>query len=209
MMTRRYLLCTGNPGKAAELRTLLPADIELVTLADVGLPADLPETGGTLEENALQKARFAHGRTALPCIADDTGLEVDALQSAPGVRSARYAGPAKDAVANMAKLLDELQGVRDRSARFRTVIALVKDDGTHLFQGEVRGRISEEPRGRGGFGYDPVFVPAGSPRTFAEMDAVEKNRVSHRARAVDELVKWLAINGSVPAGSSSSGPSGG
>lgn len=188
----RYLLCTGNPGKVAELRALLPAHIELITLAEAGLPNDLPETGDTLEANALQKARFAHERTGLPCIADDTGLEVAALGGAPGVLSARYAGPAKDPVANMAKLLRELADAQDRSARFRTVIAWVDRDDEHLFTGEVLGRITEEARGSGGFGYDPVFLPEMSDLTFAELDATRKNAISHRGQAVWKLARWLA-----------------
>jgi XTP/dITP diphosphohydrolase len=188
----RYLLCTGNPGKAAELRALLPVGIELVTLTEAGLPTDLPETGDTLEANALQKARYAHERTGLPCIADDTGLEVDALNGAPGVLSARYAGEAKDPAANMAKLLHELQGVTDRSARFRTVIALVDGEGERTFEGEVRGTITEAPRGTGGFGYDPVFLPEMSDLTFAELDPRRKNAISHRGMAVWKLVRALA-----------------
>ena len=190
-MTMRYVLCTGNPGKAAELRALLPAHIELITLAETGLPLDLPETGDTLEANALQKARFAFERTGLPCIADDTGLEVPSLGNAPGVYSARYAGETKDPAANMAKLLRELEGEADRSARFRTVIALVDRNGEHTFEGVVSGRIAEALCGTGGFGYDPVFVPENESRTFAELSAAEKNRISHRGRAVRELVNWL------------------
>lgn len=188
----RYLLCTGNPGKAAELRDLLPKGIELITLAEAGLPTDLPETGDTLEANALQKARFAHERTGLPCIADDTGLEADALNGAPGVLSARYAGEAKDPAANMVKLLDELRDAPDRSARFRTVIALVTGHGEHTFEGEVRGTITDAPRGTGGFGYDPVFLPEMSDLTFAELDARRKNAISHRGRAVWKLVRFLS-----------------
>lgn len=188
----RYLLCTGNPGKAEEMRALLPDTIELVTLAEAGLPADLPETGATLQDNALQKARFAHARTGLPCIADDTGLEVGALQGAPGVLSARYGGEAKDPAANMAKLLHELSGASDRSARFRTVIALVSHEGEHTFEGEVRGTITEAPRGNRGFGYDPVFLPEMSDLTFAELDARQKNAISHRGMAVWKLVRFLS-----------------
>lgn len=190
-MKARYLLCTGNAGKAAELRALLPDSIELVTLAEVGLPDDLPETGNTLEANALQKARFAFERTGLPSIADDTGLEVEALYGAPGVRSARYAGDAKDPAANVAKLLLDLRDIDDRKARFRTVIALVSTDIERTFEGEVAGEINRHPRGERGFGYDPVFVPEQGPLTFAEMDSIVKNAVSHRARAVRKLVDWF------------------
>ncbi len=191
-MAERYLLCTGNPGKAVELRALLPAGIELLTLTDAGLPTELPETGDTLEANALQKARYAHGLTGLPCIADDSGLEVDALNGAPGVKSARYAGEAKDPMANMAKLLDELRGRTDRSARFRTVIAYVDRGIEHTESGEVRGRIITEQRGTGGFGYDPVFLPGMSDLTFAEMEPRMKNAISHRGQAVWKFVRWLS-----------------
>ena len=187
----RLLLCTGNPGKVLELKALLPNGIELLSLADVGLPADLPETGATLEANALQKARFAHERTGLVCVADDTGLEVDALAGAPGVHSARYAGDLKDSMLNMAKLLEELGGKEDRRARFRTVIALVASTGSHTFSGSVEGDITEELLGSGGFGYDPVFRPMGSELTFAQMDGSAKNGISHRGKAVRELVAYL------------------
>lgn len=187
----QLLLCTGNAGKLAELRALLPG-MELLSLPEVGLPTDLPETGDTFAANALQKARFAHERTGLPCIADDSGLEVDALQGAPGVYSARYAGAAKDAGANMAKLLRELEGFTDRSARFRTVIALIDAQGEHLFEGEVCGTITTAARGSNGFGYDPVFLPVMSDLTFAELDAKRKNAISHRGHAVWKLVRFLS-----------------
>ena len=188
----RLLLCTGNPGKAEELCLLLPSGTEVITLADAGLPADLPETGDTLEANALQKARFAHARTGLPCLADDTGLEVRALNGAPGVLSARYAGPAKDPVANMQRLLHELSGAPDRSARFRTVIAYVADGAERIFEGSAEGAITHAPRGAGGFGYDPIFQPTGHQRTFAEMSVQEKNGMSHRAAAMRAAAAFLS-----------------
>jgi XTP/dITP diphosphohydrolase len=188
---KELVLCSGNPGKLAELRALLPPGVTVRALADVGLPDDLPETGDTLEANALEKARFAFERCGLPCLADDTGLEVEALDGAPGVRSARYAGPAKDPAANMALLLDRLAGVTDRRARFRTVLALVHAGGEQLFDGEVRGAITEGPRGTGGFGYDPVFLPEMSDLTFAELPAASKNAVSHRGRAMWRFAQWL------------------
>lgn len=187
-----YLLCTGNPGKAKELREILPPDIRLLTLQEVDLPTDLPETGDTFAGNALQKARFAFERTGLPCIADDSGLEVNALNGAPGVYSARYAGEAKDDAANMAKLLREMEGVADRSARFRTVVALIDKQGEHTFEGEVRGAITAEARGTNGFGYDPIFLPEMSDLTFAELDAKMKNAISHRGQAVWKLARFLA-----------------
>lgn len=191
----RYLLCTGNSGKAKELRELLPARIQLLTLQEAALPNDLPETGDTFTANALQKARFAFEHTGLPCIADDSGLEVTALNGAPGVHSARYAGEPKDDVANMVKLLRELKGVEDRRARFRTVIALIDGSGEHVFEGEVRGTITTEPRGTNGFGYDPVFLPEMSDLTFAELDAKMKNAISHRGQAVWKLARFLAERG--------------
>lgn len=187
----RILLCTGNPGKVAELKALLPAGIQLLSLAEAGLAADLPETGDTLEANAVQKAHFAHERCGLPCIADDTGLEVDALNGAPGVYSARYAGAQRDPQANMAKLLVALDGVADRKARFRTVLALVDASGVRTFEGEVEGSITTEPRGSCGFGYDPVFMPEGGMLTFAEMDVAAKNAISHRGLALRALVGSL------------------
>jgi len=188
----RLLLCTGNAGKVAELKLLLPKSIDLVSLVEAGLPLDLPETGETLEANALQKAHFAHQRTGLPCLADDTGLEVAALNGAPGAYSARYAGAAKDAVANMRKLLHELHGAADRTARFRTVIALVTDGAEHTFEGVVNGTIIEAPRGSGGFGYDPIFRPDGHALTFAEMDLQAKNTMSHRAMAMRAAADFLS-----------------
>ncbi|HEX2618270.1 MAG TPA: RdgB/HAM1 family non-canonical purine NTP pyrophosphatase [Flavobacteriales bacterium] len=186
------LLCTGNPGKIAEMRALLPTGLEVRGLTELGLPLDLPENGDTLEANALEKARFGHARTGLPAIADDTGLEVTALGGAPGVFSARYASEAKDAQANMAKLLHELKGPGDRSAQFRTVIALVDADGEHTFEGIVRGTITDAPRGTGGFGYDPVFLPEMSDLTFGELDARRKNAISHRAQAMWKLAQHLS-----------------
>jgi XTP/dITP diphosphohydrolase len=187
----QVLLCSGNPGKIVEMRALLASGTAVLGLADVGLPNDLPETGATFQENALQKARHAHAHTGLLCVADDSGLEVDALHGAPGVYSARYAGAAKDAAANMAKLLRELEGVQDRRARFRTVVALVGPQGEHCFTGSVEGRITTAARGTGGFGYDPVFEPEGSTLTFAEMDAVAKNAMSHRGQAMRALTEFL------------------
>lgn len=192
------VLCSGNQGKLIELRAMLPGGIRLLSLTDVGLAGELPETGTTLMENALQKARIVHEQCGLPCLADDTGLEVEALHGAPGVYSARYAGPQRDPGLNMARLLGELQGVAQRSARFRTVLALVDTEGEHTFVGDVQGHIANAPRGENGFGYDPVFVPDGEHRTFAEMDGAEKNRIGHRGRAVSAFVAWL-VSGDRPA----------
>lgn len=188
----KLLLCTGNHGKIAELRAMLPDDLELMGLAEAGLPSDLPETGDSFTANALQKARFAFEHTGLTCIADDSGLEVNALSGAPGVYSARYAGEEKNDRANMAKLLREMDGLDDRSARFRTVVALIDASGEYTFEGEVRGAITKEPRGSNGFGYDPIFLPEMSDLTFAELDAKMKNAISHRGQAVWKLARFLS-----------------
>jgi len=187
----RVVICTANAGKLKEFKALLPSGPTLLSLSDVGILDELPETGDTLEENALQKAREARGRCGEACVADDTGLEVDALRGAPGVRSARYAGDDRNDAANIQHLLRQLQGHRTRTARFRTVLAFVDEQGEHLFEGTVEGRILDVPFGDGGFGYDPVFIPEGSDRTFAEMSSTEKNAVSHRAKAVEQFVNYL------------------
>jgi XTP/dITP diphosphohydrolase len=167
----------------------------------LGITEDIPEDSPTLEGNALGKARYIHERTGLDCFADDTGLEVAALGGAPGVHSARYAADAGEAGAvagghnfdaNNRLLLRNLAGAEDRSARFRTVIALILDGQEYLFEGTVEGRIIEEYRGTEGFGYDPIFIPEGSTQTFAEMPAAEKNAISHRARAVEKLAEFLS-----------------
>ncbi|HRH68099.1 MAG TPA: RdgB/HAM1 family non-canonical purine NTP pyrophosphatase [Flavobacteriales bacterium] len=187
----RLVLCTGNAGKVAELRALLGTTIEVLSLHEVGLPLDLPETGDTLQANALEKARFAYQRCNIACLADDTGLEVDALHGAPGVFSARYAGEEKDASANIALVLREMIDRSDRKARFRTVLALVTAEGEYTFEGIVEGSITRAARGSGGFGYDPIFQPVGHERTFAEMDAATKNSMSHRALAMRSAMDHL------------------
>jgi XTP/dITP diphosphohydrolase len=184
---------SNNEHKLEEIRPLLPAGLTLLSLAAIGCHEELPETQDTLAGNARQKAEYVRQHYGVDCFADDTGLEVAALNGEPGVYSARYAGPQRRAEDNVAKLLQELAGAADRSARFRTVIALVRADGSvQEFAGEVAGYITEEPRGAGGFGYDPVFVPLeGDGRTFAEMSGAEKNCISHRARAVAGLLAFL------------------
>ena len=189
----RLCFASNNAHKVDEIRPLLPPGFELLSLADIGCHEELPETQDTLEGNARQKAEYVRQHYGVACFADDTGLEVAALGGAPGVYSARYAGPQRLAIDNVSKLLRELTGAPDRTARFRTVVALALADGTvHEFAGEVSGRISETPRGAGGFGYDPVFAPTESDgRTFAEMSGAEKNQISHRARAVAGLLAFL------------------
>ena len=161
-------------------------------LSDIQCHDEIPETADTLEGNALQKARYIHTHFQTDCFADDTGLEVEALNGAPGVYSARYAGPGHDSEANMRKLLADLEGESNRKARFRTVIALILDGKEYLFEGIVNGRIIEEKKGSAGFGYDPIFVPDGYNQTFAELGDDIKNRISHRAMATHKLAEFLS-----------------
>ncbi len=190
-MKKRYVFATNNSHKLNEVRAILHGQIEVLSLKDIGYHADIPETGDTLEANALIKARYVKQHYHLDCFADDTGLEVKALNNAPGVYSARYAG--EDCVArnNIAKLLNELQHTLDRKARFRTVIALVEGDSEYLFEGKIEGEITTECRGEAGFGYDPVFRPEGETQTFAELGDEVKNKISHRALAVKELARFI------------------
>jgi len=183
------VICTGNPGKRKEIEEMLPAAVRVLVPADLGIQSELPETGATLEENALEKARHVHQLCGLPCMADDTGLEVNALNGRPGVYSARYAGSANDPVQNMTKLLGELEGVQERGARFRTVIAFVTKEGETCFEGRVEGHIAEKPAGDGGFGYDPLFIPEGREETFAQMDPADKNAIGHRGKAMARFLE--------------------
>lgn len=185
------VFATNNAHKLAEVSAVLGDGYRLVTPRDCGVEEEIPETQATLEGNALQKARYLHARTGRDCFADDTGLEVAALGGAPGVHSARYATDGHDFAANNRLLLKNLEGQTDRRARFRTVVALILDGEEHLFEGIVEGRIIEAERGVEGFGYDPLFIPDGSDKTFAEMDADEKNAVSHRGRAIRKLAAHL------------------
>ena len=188
----RLVLATRNPGKVAELAARLDGlGVTLTTAAETDAP-EVEEDADTLRGNAEKKARVLFEHTGTPALADDTGLEVDALGGAPGVFSARFAGPDADAGANRRRLLAELAGVTERSARFRTVLAFADGAGVRFFDGVCEGEVTAEPAGDGGFGYDSVFRPAdGDGRTFAEMDADEKNAISHRGRALDALADWL------------------
>lgn len=188
----KIVFATNNAHKLSEVGAVLGEGYQLVTLREVGITEDIPETGQTLDENASQKARYVWERTGLDCFADDTGLEVEALGGAPGVRSARYATDGHDFAANNRKLLAELDGVSNRRARFRTVISLIEGGVERQVEGIVEGVIAESESGNEGFGYDPLFIPDGYDRTFADMSAEEKNAISHRARAVANLVKLLA-----------------
>lgn len=185
------LFATNNAHKLTEVSAVLGPDYRLTTPRDCGLTEEIPETQPTLEGNAAQKARYLYRRTGLDCFADDTGLEVEALDGAPGVRSARYATDGHDFAANNRLLLKNLEGIANRRARFRTVICLIEGGEERLFEGIVEGRIIDRETGTEGFGYDPLFIPDGFDRTFAEMTAEEKNAVSHRGRAVRRLAEYL------------------
>ena len=189
----KIIFATGNPGKLREAAEVLGEAFEIVTPTALGITEDIPETGSTLQENSLQKARYLFERTGLPCFADDTGLEVDALGGAPGIHTARYAGPGHDNQANMDKLLAELLHAENRRARFHTVITLILPDGEpRYFEGFCEGAIAPRKAGCGGFGYDPVFLPDAYPgRTLAEVSEEEKNAVSHRGNALRALAAWL------------------
>lgn len=187
------VFATNNAHKLSEIRAIFGDKLHILSLADIDCHDDIPETADTLEGNALIKARWVKDRYGFDCFADDTGLEVSALGGGPGVHTARYAYPDRhDPEANTQKLLAELDGKADRSAQFRTVIALIQNGEEHLFEGIVRGQIATEKRGTEGFGYDPVFAPEGEGgQTFAELGVEVKNRISHRARAVAKLAAFL------------------
>jgi XTP/dITP diphosphohydrolase len=185
------LIATNNKHKIEEIKPLLPVGIKLMTLSDFKFEEDIPETGDTLIDNALQKARFIHERFNVDCFADDTGLEIDALDGRPGVYSARYAGPQCSPKDNVEKVLEEMNGMVNRKARFITVIALIYNNQEFLFEGRVEGEMLTTIHGEGGFGYDPIFLPEGQYLSFAEMPLEMKNRISHRALAVAKLVEFL------------------
>ena len=189
----KIVFATNNAHKLSEVAQVVGDKFELVTLRECGITEDIPENEPTLEGNALAKARYVYSRTGLNCFADDTGLEVDALNGEPGVRSARYATDGHDDEANKRLLLERMQGVENRAAQFRTAVALIVDGKEYLFEGIVRGDIACEEHGAGGFGYDPLFLPEGGALTFAEMSAEAKNEISHRGRAVRKLAEFLKV----------------
>ena len=189
----KLMFATANLHKAKEAQAILPPGVQLLVPADLGSAQEIPETGNTLESNAMQKARTVWDIFGLDCFADDTGLEVQALGGAPGVYSARYAGPQANAEANMAKLLTKLKGQADRRAQFRCVIALILNGKEYYFEGCVPGHILERPQGDKGFGYDPIFVPQGYDCSFALMDSREKNAISHRGLALKQLARFLHL----------------
>lgn len=190
-MKRKIVFATNNAHKLQEMRQIAGEAFEILSLADIDCRQELPETADTLEGNASMKAQYVFDHFGLDCFADDTGLEVDALNGAPGVHSARYATDGHDDLANTALLLRNLSGVANRAARFRTAIALIEDGQLRLFEGKVEGAIATARSGAGGFGYDPVFIPNGHNCSFAEMTPEQKNAISHRARAAKALFDYL------------------
>lgn len=189
----KLVFATNNQHKLEEISRLLEGKHEIISLSSLGCQDEIPEDHDTLEGNALQKARYIKEHFGYDCFADDTGLEIEALNNRPGVYSARYAGPAKDSLENMKKVLEEMQGKTNRKACFRTVIALILDGREHLFEGRVDGEILTTQQGEAGFGYDPIFRPTGYEVSFAEMPMDEKNKISHRGRATRKLAEYLKM----------------
>jgi len=187
----KIVFATNNPNKLKEIQSLIPKEIEIISLKEIGCNEDIPETGDTLKANAFQKAQYIKDNFNYDCFADDTGLEIDELNGDPGVYSARYAGPERNASANMNKILNKLKGKKNRKAQFRTAIALILKGEEHLFEGKVEGYISKEKQGNEGFGYDPIFIPENNTRSFAQMSMQEKGAISHRGIAVKKLVTYL------------------
>ena len=192
-MTKQTLIfATNNDHKVQEIQSVIGDKFNIITLKEAGIDIDIPEPHDTLEANATEKSNTIHGLTKQNCFSEDTGLEVEALNGEPGVKSARYAGDTKNFQANIDKLFLNLRGKENRNAQFRTVISLILDNTEYLFEGICKGKITEYPKGLQGFGYDPVFVPDGSEKTFAEMSIEEKNIFSHRRKATDKLIAFLS-----------------
>jgi len=185
------VFATNNKHKLQEIRSILNSSVNILSLKDIDCHEDIPETGNTLNANASQKANYIFKKYNINCFADDTGLEIEALNGEPGVFSARYAGEDKDSEKNMKKVLENLKDKTNRSARFRTVISLIIDGKELLFEGVINGHIIETPKGNRGFGYDPIFVPDGYNQTFAELGDEIKNKISHRAKAVEKLTEYI------------------
>lgn len=189
---KNLVFATGNIHKLQEVQGLFKEGFALSCLKDVNITEEIPETADNLIDNALQKARYVYEKCGIPCFADDTGLEVDALGGAPGVYSARYAGEQKDSKLNMLLLLKNMNGKTNRNARFRTIIAYIDENAQeHIFEGEIKGKIIENMAGTNGFGYDPIFVPEGYDKTFAELSSEIKNTISHRARAMEKFLSYI------------------
>ena len=190
MKVKKIVFATGNPNKLKEVKSAIDC-FEIVGLTDLGITEEIPETGATLKENALQKAKYVYEKTGLNCFSDDTGLEIESLNNRPGVYSAMYSGSDCNAENNMRKVLKELSGVGNRKAKFKTVIALILNGKEYFFEGEVKGDILKEKTGRDGFGYDPIFRPNGYDETFAQIPIGLKNKISHRGLAIKKLVAFL------------------
>lgn len=189
---KNLVFATGNIHKLQEVQGLFKEGFALSCLKDVNITEEIPETADNLVDNALQKARYVYEKCGIPCFADDTGLEVDALNGAPGVYSARYAGEEKDSMKSMLLLLQNMNGKENRNARFRTIIAYIDENAKeHIFEGEIRGTIIENMAGTNGFGYDPIFVPEDYDKTFAELSSEIKNTISHRARAMAKFLSYI------------------
>ncbi len=188
---KKIVFATNNIHKLTEIKQLLANDFEIISLNDIGFYQDIPETGSTLKENASIKSHFIHNRFHINCFADDTGLEVDALNGAPGIYSARFAGENCSYDDNVRKLLKQMEGKTMRTARFKTVISLILNNNEYFFDGVVEGQIIKRPRGSSGFGYDPVFLPNGFDLTFAELSSEIKNRISHRGKAIVKFIDFL------------------
>ena len=187
----KICFATNNQNKLKEIRSLVDNKFEILSLGDIGCGEELPENQDTLEGNSLEKAQYVYDRYQINCFADDTGLEVDALNGAPGVYSARYAGEHRDSMDNIRLLLENLKLKDNRKARFRTVISLIMNGKINQFEGAIEGYIIDDLKGLDGFGYDPVFIPENADKTFAEMTLEEKNQLSHRARAIHKLIQFL------------------
>ena len=190
----QLIFATNNSNKVREIAAVLPAAVKVQSLAETGINIDIPEPYDTLKENASEKSRTIFNLAHQNCFSEDTGLEADALNGAPGVRSARYAGEPSDSEKNIEKLLQEMRGKVNRAARFRTIVSLIWNEKEYFFEGICEGKIIDEKRGEDGFGYDPVFIPNGSDKTFAQMNLEEKNLFSHRKKAIDKLIEFLKNN---------------
>ena len=191
MRVKKIVFATGNPNKLKEIKSAINS-FEIVGLKDLGITEEIPETGDTLKKNALQKAKYVYDKTGLDCFSDDTGLEIEALNLRPGVYSAMYAGPDCNAENNTRKVLEELGEIPNRTAQFKTVIALILQGREYFFESVIKGEILKEKTGKDGFGYDPIFRPLGYKESFAEMSIAQKNEISHRGLAVKKLVKFLS-----------------
>jgi len=194
-MKQPLIFATGNPNKVKEVNQILNGTLEVISMREFGVQEDIPETSDTIEGNALQKARYLVEHYKVDCFSEDTGLEVEVLGGAPGVNTARYGGASRSAEANMERLLKELSGEMNRVAQFKTVIALVLDGKEYTFEGICKGSILRSQRGEGGFGYDPVFQPLGYDKSFAELPYSEKNKISHRGKAMEQLITFLKNRG--------------